>query len=268
MKGTDLIVVGAGISGLSAALELSKSQPTTIVDRLPIFGGLNAGYENKIAKSLEHLCRQSGVRLMLGTTALRWSPEKGLLIVGPAGIDWLPGKHLIFAGGIRPSISSELGILGDRVSGIFPGMVAYHLLETGIRLGNRAVLLGGGDWAMKIGRLLAKQGCKIILLPLNETHTCPDFANEWWPEWTPMSVHGKGRISEVILARADLRDRLLCDAFILTAKMRPIRNIDGAIFKETSEAVTFIQLVGATTTLAERAAYAGQYAKQLLTELG
>jgi hypothetical protein len=268
MKTSNLIVVGAGISGLTAALEVSKYQPTTLVDRLPIYGGLNAGYENSDAKTLEHLCRKSGVRMMLGTTALRWSPERGLLLVGPAGIEWLPGKQLIFAGGIRPSISSELGILGDRTSGIFPGMVAYHLLKTGIRLGNRVILLGGGDWAMKTGKLMAKQGCKITLLPFNETKLRPDFADEWWPDWEPISVHGKGRISEVILTRGGLQERLLCDAFILTARMRPIRNIEGAIYENNSEPVTFIQLVGAMTTVAERSLYAKQCAKQLLIKLG
>jgi thioredoxin reductase len=268
MKASDIIVVGAGISGLSAALQLSKSHPTTIVDRLPIYGGLNAGYENKIAKSLDHRCRQSGVRLIYGTTALRWSSDRGLLVVGPAGIEWLPGRHLIIASGIRPSVSGELGILGDRVSGIFPGMVAHHLLETGVRLGNRVVLLGGGDWAMKTGKLMAKQGCKIKMLPFNETMKRPDFADEWWPSWTPISVNGKGRIAEVILEREGLQERLLCDAFVLTAKMKPVRNIEGAIFDVTSREVSFFQLVSATITLDERSAYAEKCANQLLSELG
>ena len=57
----NILVVGAGVSGLSAAYELSKYLPTSIIDRLPIIGGTHSSYLDEFTKTLKRKCEESNV---------------------------------------------------------------------------------------------------------------------------------------------------------------------------------------------------------------
>lgn len=264
---SNVFVIGAGVSGLTAAYEISKYLPTIVIDRLPLIGGTHANYQNKLAISLKHKCDESGVRFLLGNTALRWAPSYQLLVVGPAGIQWLPGNHLVYAGGIRPSTQAELGILGNRLGGVLACTVAKHFLESGVCLGHRVVILGNGNSAMHVGKDVAKQGNQVIVLSMDDLGERPGYADEWWPQWTPLSIHGNGRVKEILIGKNGMKERILCDAVIFAERMRPLRNIDGAIFDHESNAVTFAQLVSDTPSLEQRSAYASEIAIKLLTVL-
>src|SRR4030065_2865542 len=94
-----IFVIGAGVSGLTTAYETSKFLPTVVIDRLPIIGGTHSSYEDEFAVSLKHECDEAGVKFILGSTALRWTADQQLLVVGPGGIDLLGGASLVSAGG-------------------------------------------------------------------------------------------------------------------------------------------------------------------------
>lgn len=266
MSINNIFVIGAGISGLTVAQEISAFFPTTVIDRLPLIGGTHANYENEYAISLKRKCDESGVKFILGNTALRWSSGSQLLIVGPAGIKWLNGQHLVYAGGIRPSTQAELSVLGKRLGGVLPCTVAKHFMETGVRLGNRVVIFGYGYSARHIGMELFKQGSKVIVLPLEDFEQPPCYVDEWWPQWIPLSIHGNGRVKEIQVGKEGMTERILCDAVIFAARMKPLRNIDGAIFEQESTNVAFIQPVNDMMTLEQRSAYASKAALGLLKE--
>jgi hypothetical protein len=142
---TGTLVVGAGLAGLAGAAELARSGPVTVIERLPAPGG-QAGFESEMTQQLYAECARRGVRFLLGSTALRWSAGR-LMVVGPAKTEWLSADWLVFAGGSRPGTAAEQGLLGGRLAGVFSAIVAHHLLEAGITLGRRPVVVGGGDWA-------------------------------------------------------------------------------------------------------------------------
>src|SRR4030067_560511 len=123
----NIYVIGAGVSGLTTAYEISKYLPTVVIDRLPVIGGTHSSYEDEFAISFKRKCDESGVKFILGSTALRWTSDQQLVVVA-AGIEWLPGQHLVYAGGYRPSTQAELGILGDRLGGVLACTVAHHFL--------------------------------------------------------------------------------------------------------------------------------------------
>lgn len=264
-----LIVIGAGVSGLAAAAILAKEHPVTVVDRLPVTGGLVAGYEHALAQDLTQRCRADSVEFVLGATALRWSSDRNLLVAGPTeGFVSLPASHLIFAGGTRPSTPAELGMTGDRLAGVVQATGACHLLEAGVRLGHRVVVVGAGTWAHRVGYLVQKQGSHVTAVSPDNNGAPPDFADAWWPGWLPVEVRGSGRVSELFVTNGDQRERIVCDAVILGAWMKPVRNVDGAIFEDDDKAaVTFVQHIVETAAVHEIADHAQVAAAKLLAKL-
>src|SRR6266545_5281633 len=215
-----LIIVGAGLCGLALAAEVSPRWPTTVIDRLPVMGGITAGYENGSAVSLATQCRSNNVEFLLGTTALRWADGR-LLVAGPVGgIRWLKASHLVYAGGSRPSTAAELRLFGDRLAGVLSAMVAYHLLEAGVRLGDAPAVIGHGRWAERICRPLASQGCRTTLIIPELRAERPMFGDACWLGWSPVAVHGSGRVANVEVERDGARQLIACDALILAGGLR------------------------------------------------
>ncbi len=159
---TRIAVVGAGPSGLSAALELSSSADVTVVDRLPTTGGMT-GWDDGLVSRLTADCRARGVEFLLGTTALRWEAQR-LLVASPGSIRWLPHDRIVVATGNRPATRAELQIAGSRSAGIFSALVAVHLLEAGAPLGRRAVIVGVTRWGEQAADLLHDGGAHVAVV--------------------------------------------------------------------------------------------------------
>jgi NADPH-dependent 2,4-dienoyl-CoA reductase/sulfur reductase-like enzyme len=246
MQAPRLLVVGAGVAGLTIAIELGRDVPITMIDRLPAPGGV-LGYEHPIIRDLLRRAHRGRVEYLLGTTALRWIGNQ-LLVGGPRGIEWLAGLHLAFCGGTRPSTAAELKLAGDRLAGVMPATVAIHLMEAGVRIARRAVVIGQSDWAVRAAQALGHQGARIAVVLIDGDARAP-FGDAQWSGWTPVRIHGTGRVSELLLARDGFQLRLPCDAVILGARVRPLRNIDGAVFG--GEGVTFVQLVAENAAASE-----------------
>ncbi len=109
-------VVGAGVAGLAAAAELADRAQVTVLDRLPVPGGV-LPFDFPAIRHLEQQCQSAGVQWLLGTTALRWQQGR-LLAAGPRGVQWLETDHLVFAGGCRKATAAELPIAGPRLAGV------------------------------------------------------------------------------------------------------------------------------------------------------
>jgi hypothetical protein len=232
-----VLVVGAGLSGLAAAVELATRAQVRVIERLPAAGGI-WGFEHERVRALVADCRQRGVQLILGATALRWSDGK-LLVLGPGQADWLPGGQLVFAGGSRPSHAAELKVTGSRLAGVFVGTVAHHLLEAGVRLGRRTVVTGWGDWVEMIVPSLLEGGDVTLVgggpqdqLPWPEVH--------WWPGYRPRRLLGDARVERVEVSNGGEPRAVCCDSVIFAGELTALRNIDGAN-QESAQRTTFIQ---------------------------
>jgi hypothetical protein len=263
-----ILVVGAGICGLGLAAEVSRKRPTAVIDRLPVIGGITAGYENATAIALANECSANGVEFLLGTTALRWSQSR-LLVAGPiGGIRWLEALHLVYAGGSRPSTAAELHISGDRLAGVLPAMVAYHLIEMGVRLGHAPVVIGSGCWAERICRSLADQGSRTTVVVPNGTSWRSTFGAACWMGWSPCSLHGSGRVAALQVERNGVQQTIVCDAVILAGVLRPMRNIDGAVFDNAEmNGVSFAQLPSENAKYADLSNHGRLTAAKVLAKL-
>jgi len=258
----DLVVVGAGISGLTLAGELGAHRSVTLIDRLPAVGGV-LGYEHPLVRELQSIVDARHVDVLLGTTALRWV-DRRLLVAGPRGIEWIAAHRLVFSGGTRPSTAAELGIGGDRPAGLFSATVAIHLMEARVLLGQAVVLVGSGDWAARAEDHLCRSGAKMAArLNGDEPHRRGD---DEWDGWRLLEVHGAARVSHVIVARDRFRQRISCDAVVLGARPKPLRNIDGAIVDGVD--VTFVQPTASTTAAQNVEIFARKAAASLLATGG
>ena len=221
-----VVVVGAGIAGLTVAGALASSADVTMIDRLPAAGGV-LGYEHPAVRAEAAHARAGGVRSLLGTTALRWVDSR-LLVAGPNGIEWLSVDRLVYAGGARPAVPSELRLLGPRVAGVVAATVAVHLAEAEVSMGRSVCLVGISDWAERAARIVRHQGARVTVVSTDEGRP-PDYGDQWWMGWRAVAIEGTRRVSALIVARGDSHQRITCDTLILAGDSRPLRNVDGAI---------------------------------------
>jgi thioredoxin reductase len=224
----DVVIVGAGITGLSCAANLRRDADVTVVDRVPVTGGVH-GWE---ARETRELTAASGARLQLGATAVRWDGEC-LLVIDQDGAHLLPAAALVIATGTRPLGRAELGIAGPRPAGVVAATVAVHLAENGLLVGRRPLVVGGGDWAHRAAAELLHAGASSV------TMACPDGVLGSRPpdrdarvrtlhRARPAGVVGSPRVEGVEL---DTGEWVECDALVLAHGVVPLRNVDGAVWE-------------------------------------
>ena len=146
-------------------------------------------------------------------------------MAAPDGIAWHPATHLFMAGGRRPATAAELGLAGDRPAGVLPATVAKHLLEAGVPLWRRPLLVGDGPWAAEVAHLAAALGAEVQRLE---------------PGWRASRVVGADRVEGLVAVRGAARRMVACDAVLLAAEPRPIRNVEGAILADAA-GVTYVE---------------------------
>jgi hypothetical protein len=234
---TRVFVVGSGLSGLAAAAALAPQHDVTVIERLPAIGGL-AGWEDPVARHLDRKGRGAGVTQLLGTTALCWEPGR-LLIAAPGSIRWAAADHLIVACGTRPATPAELRLAGDRPAGVVSATIAEHLVGARVILGHRPLIAGVSHWAALVALGMHRMGARVRVLG-QPGSTRPGWADDWLGTGIPRVVHGHPRIETLDWSRepGGPLERLACDALVLAAPARPLRNVEGAVFG--GEAVTYI----------------------------
>jgi hypothetical protein len=220
-----VLVVGAGLTGLSCAADLAADTPVEVLDRIPVTGGVH-GWRAAETVSVTRSARAAGAVLHLGVTAIRW--EDGVLTgVGPEGVLRVAAEALVVAAGTRPLTRGELGLMGERPAGVVPAPAAYHLAENGLLVGRRPCVVGGGDWAARASHRLLDAGAREV------TVVAPDGALRDLPAAVrlvegvhPTGIEGGPRVTALIAAD----DRIECDAVVLAHGVVPLRNVDGAVW--------------------------------------
>ncbi len=222
-----VVVVGAGITGLSCAAELRDYAAVTVVDRVPVPGGVH-GWE---APETRELAAAAGVRLLLGATAVRWDGER-LLVIWQDGAELLPASALVIATGTRPLGRAELGIAGPRPAGVAAATVAVHLAENGLLVGRRPLIAGGGDWALRAAEELLHAGAESVTVAAPDGVLVPGLAGggrlRLMAGARPVALGGGARVEHVVLAGGE---RVDCDALVLAHGVVPLRNVDGAVWQ-------------------------------------
>lgn len=225
------IVVGSGPVGLAAARALAVTgADVLVIDRIPVIGGMT-GWEDPAMRELADDAVTAGARFELGVTACRWNADEGLLVAGPTGVRMLAAERLVFCGGRRPATVAELGIGGDRPAGVIASSVAKHLLESGAILWKAPAVIGSGYDAAATANMLTATGVEPTRIGTGHG----PFGNA-----TVQRILGRPRVERIIIDCAGETTEVACDAAILAADDRAVRNVAGAI-SDDAAGVTYIQ---------------------------
>ena len=225
-----IAVAGAGQCGLEVATSLARSAVmVTVIERLPVAGGQVP--EGRDTDALVKRAEQAGVHLVLGTLAVSWDGQV-VRALGDQGAVTIASSALVVATGTRPATLTEMGVAGDRTAGIVPGSAALHLLESGVLLGWRPTILGGGALAASCLESFRHAGVShvTVVAPSGCTDHRLISASSRFDGWRVTRVSGTPRVSSLEVARDEVRERIATDAVILCEGRIAMRNIEGAVF--------------------------------------
>lgn len=254
----DLIIIGGGPAGMSAAIAAKESgiDDILIIERDDSLGGIlqqcihNGFGLHKFGKELtgpeyaaiyEEKVKELGIEFKLGTMVLDLSPDKVVTATNTTdGIFQIKAKAVILAMGCRERAKGALNIAGSRPAGIFSAGTAQKFVNMkGYLPGKDVVILGSGDIGLIMARRMTLEGAKVHavceLMPYsgglarNIEQCLNDFGIPLKLSHTVVQIHGKERLTGVTIAKVDenrkpieeTKEFIPCDTLLLSVGLIP-----------------------------------------------
>ncbi len=253
----DLIIIGAGPAGLSAAVTAYEAglEKILLIERDSELGGiLNQCIHNGFGLHLfkEELTgpefagrfieklRDTNVEVMSDTMVLDISEDHTVSLVNSSGYQHIKGKAIILAMGCRERTRGAIAIPGSRGSGVYTAGTAQRYMNMdGYLVGKRIVILGSGDIGLIMARRMTLEGAKVKvvaeLLPYsgglkrNIVQCLNDFGIPLKLSHTVVDIEGKEHLTAVTIAAVDsnnkpipgTEERYTCDTLLLSCGLIP-----------------------------------------------
>ena len=251
----DVLVVGAGPAGLSAARELRRLGAGTVLvaDRETGAGGVprhswHTGYGLRdlrrlmtgpaYARTLAGAAMAAGAELRLGTTVTGLDLEPGgarvATLTSPDGIQTVRAAAVLLATGCRERPRAARLVPGDRPAGVMTtGELQQRVYLEGERRPGRALIVGAEHVSFSAAVTLAHAGADVVAL-VTEYERQQSYAAfrlgaavRWQiPVWTSARiarVTGRGRLDGVEVAdvRTGAARFVPCDTVVFTGDWIP-----------------------------------------------
>ena len=231
MEACDVLVIGGGPGGLSAAAEAKKSgaQRVIVLERdveaggvlnqcihdgfgLIRYGAALSGpeYANRAVRE----AREAGAELWTGYQAVHLTAEHTVTALGRGGMRRVQAGAVVLATGCRERTRGMISIPGTRPAGVFTAGVVQNLVNVrDIMVGRRVVILGSGDVGLIMARRLTLEGAQVLAvveirpqpegLARNVSQCLDDFGIPLYVKHTVTEVIGEKRLEAVRIARVD-----------------------------------------------------------------
>ena len=174
----ELIVVGAGPAGLSAAIEAAKNGvKVTVFDENAAPGGQLFKQIHKFFGSKEHKAKirgfrigqdllkeaeEAGVEVVLNATVIGLYPEKEVLVQQGDEVVHYKGDAVLVATGAAENMVNFRGWTLPGVIGAGAAQTMMNLHH--IKPGNRILMVGSGNVGLVVSFQLMQAGCEVVAL--------------------------------------------------------------------------------------------------------
>lgn len=262
MKTYDIVIIGGGPAGLSAAVAARKSgtESILILERDKELGGiLNQCIHNgfglhtfqeeltgpEYAGRFISQVKELNIEYKLHTMVMDISSDKVVTAMNrEAGMFQIQAKAVILAMGCRERSRGALNIPGYRPAGIFSAGTAQRLVNIeGYLPGRKVVILGSGDIGLIMARRMTLEGAEVQVvaelmpysggLKRNIVQCLDDFGILLKLSHTVIDIKGKERVEGITLAEVDKTGKPIpgteeeyeCDTLLLSVGLIPENEI-------------------------------------------
>ena len=258
MREIDLVIIGGGPAGMSAALAAYEAgiRDLLILERDEKLGGIlqqcihNGFGLHRFGEELtgpEYAWRyekeviEKKIPTLLNTMVLDITPDRVVTATNSeSGVFQLKAKAIVLAMGCRERSRGALNIAGTRPAGIYSAGTAQKYVNLkGYLPGKEVVILGSGDIGLIMARRMTLEGAKVHavceLMPYsgglarNIEQCLNDFNIPLKLSHTVVEIHGRERLEGVTIAKVDERRRPIaetreyipCDTLLLSVGLIP-----------------------------------------------
>jgi L-2-hydroxyglutarate oxidase LhgO len=179
-KSLDVLIVGAGPTGIAAALELKKLgiKNVVVAEREPEAGGIprmcgHIGFGltdlhrvitgPNYARKYREMANQAEIRVHTNTTITGWEDDCQVSYTSPEGVGTIEAETILLATGVRERPRAARLIPGHRPQGVFTtGSLQRFVYEHDLPVGKRAVIIGAERVSLSVVLTLLHAGVKVL----------------------------------------------------------------------------------------------------------